>query len=158
MVFGQICLDKGILFLQADMEDMVDFAEWRHLLMERVRKVMGQCCEYRNSLEQYTYLYVDDRKEFMRQFLLYGHVLTSEEIEAHAEDGVPETPPALECFSKQVDSYEALYEEVHRLEPVHVFESWMRVDARAFKSALLNIIRKWSFMFKQHLIDHVTNR
>ncbi len=31
------------------MEDMVDFAEWRHLLMERVRKVMGQCCEYRKQ-------------------------------------------------------------------------------------------------------------
>uniref|UniRef100_A0A671R8K4 AAA+ ATPase domain-containing protein n=1 Tax=Sinocyclocheilus anshuiensis TaxID=1608454 RepID=A0A671R8K4_9TELE len=136
------------------MEDMVDFAEWRHLLMERVRKVMGQCCEYRNSLEHYAYLYVDDRKEFMRQFLLYGHVLTSEEIEAHAEHGVPETPPTLDCFREQVDSYELLYEEVQRLEPVHVFESWMRVDARAFKSALLNVIRKWSFMFKQHLIDH----
>uniref|UniRef100_A0A8C2C4N6 AAA+ ATPase domain-containing protein n=1 Tax=Cyprinus carpio TaxID=7962 RepID=A0A8C2C4N6_CYPCA len=138
-------------------QDMVDFAEWRHLLMERVRKVMGQCCEYRNSLERYAYLYVDDRKEFMRQFLLYSHVLTSEEIEAHAEHGVPETPPTLECFRKQVDSYESLYEDVQRLEPIHVFESWMRVDARAFKSALLNVIRKWSFMFKQHLIDHVTH-
>uniref|UniRef100_A0A672T1I3 Dynein axonemal heavy chain 17 n=1 Tax=Sinocyclocheilus grahami TaxID=75366 RepID=A0A672T1I3_SINGR len=148
---------SGFPHYQADMEDMVDFAEWRHLLMERVRKVMGQCCEYRNSLEHYAYLYVDDRKEFMRQFLLYGHVLTSEEIEAHAEHGVPETPPTLECFRKQVDSYELLYEEVQRLEPVHVFESWMRVDARAFKSALLNVIRKWSFMFKQHLIDHVTH-
>ncbi|KAL0180146.1 hypothetical protein M9458_025588, partial [Cirrhinus mrigala] len=111
----------------ADMEDMVDFAEWRHLLMERVRKVMGH-------LERYAYLYVDDRKEFMRQFLL-------EEIEAHAEHGVPETPPTLERFREQVDSYERLYEEVQRLEPVHVFEGWMRVDARAFKSALLNVIR-----------------
>ncbi|XP_026133128.1 dynein axonemal heavy chain 9 [Carassius auratus] len=148
---------SGFSHYQADMEDMVDFAEWRHLLMERVRKVMGQCCEYRNSLERYAYLYVDDRKEFMRQFLLYSHVLTSEEIEAHAEHGVPETPPTLECFRKQVDSYECLYEEVQRLDPIHVFESWMRVDARAFKSALLNVIRKWSFMFKQHLIDHVTH-
>lgn len=158
VVYDQKSLHKVVLFLQADMEDMVDFAEWRHLLMERVRKVMGQCCEYRNSLERYAYLYVDDRKEFMRQFLLYSHVLTSEEIEAHAEHGVPETPPTLDCFRKQVDSYESLYEDVQRLEPIHVFESWMRVDARAFKSALLNVIRKWSFMFKQHLIDHVTHR
>ena len=41
---------------------------------------------------------------------------------------------------------------------VHVFEGWFRVDARPFKHALLNIIKRWSFMFKQHLIDHVTNR
>uniref|UniRef100_A0A8B9HS49 Dynein, axonemal, heavy chain 9 n=1 Tax=Astyanax mexicanus TaxID=7994 RepID=A0A8B9HS49_ASTMX len=142
---------------QADMEDMADLADMRQLLMERVHRVMAQCCEHRNAFERYAYLYVDDRKEFMRQFLLYGHVLTTEEIEAHADEGVPEDPPTLERFREQVDSYERMYEEVQKLEPVHVFEGWMRVDARAFKSALLNIIKKWSLMFKQHLIDHVTN-
>lgn len=140
------------------MEDMVDLAGMRQILMERVKKIMGKCLEYRNTLERYAYLYVDDRAEFMQQFLLYGHILTSEEIEAHAEHGVPETPPALESFRQQVDSYERLYEEVQRLQPIHVFEGWMRVDARAFKCALLNVIKKWSLMFKQHLIDHVTNR
>ena len=39
-----------------------------------------------------------------------------------------------------------------------VFDVWFRVDARPFKQALLTIIKRWSFMFKQHLIDHVTNR
>ena len=34
---------------------------------------------------------------------------------------------------------------------------WFRVDARPFKHALLNIVKRWSLMFKQHLIDHVTN-
>ena len=42
--------------------------------------------------------------------------------------------------------------------PVCVFQGWMRVDARGLKSALLNVIKKWSFMFKQHLVDHVTSR
>jgi dynein heavy chain len=42
------------------------------------------------------------RNEFMRQFLLYGHVLTTEEIEAHAEEGVPENPPTLKQFKEQV--------------------------------------------------------
>lgn len=54
--------------------------------------------------------------------------------------------------------YEKIYEEAQDLEPVHVFHGWMRVDGRNMKSALLNIIKKWSYMFKQHLIDHVTNR
>lgn len=49
------------------------------------------------------YLWGDDRNEFMRQFLLYNHVLTSEEIEAHAEEGVPESPPTLEQFKEQVN-------------------------------------------------------
>ncbi|XP_063077561.1 dynein axonemal heavy chain 9-like [Engraulis encrasicolus] len=142
---------------QADMEDMADLADLRQLLTERVQAVAARCCDLRDSHERYAYLYVDDRKEFMRQFLLYGHALTGEEIEAHAEDGVPETPPTLESFREQVDQYERVYEEVLQLEPVHVVSGWMRLDARAFKSALLNTVKKWSLMFKQHLIDHVTN-
>lgn len=140
------------------MEDMVDLADMRNFLMENVQNIMSMCTEYRNSFDHYSYLYVDDRKEFMRQFLLYGHVLTAEEIEAHAEDGVPETPPTLGQFREQIDSYENIYEKVSSMEPVNVFEGWMKVDAQPFKSALLNVIKRWSLMFKQHLIDHVTNR
>ncbi|MBN3279379.1 DYH9 protein, partial [Polyodon spathula] len=142
---------------QADMEDMADLADMRQFLMECVQHVMSKCCDYRNSFDHYSYLYVDDRKEFMRQFLLYGHVLTSEEIEAHAEDGVPETPPSLDQFKEQVDSYEKIYDEVNSLEPITVFDGWMKIDGRPFKCSLLNIIKKWSLMFKQHLIEHVTN-
>lgn len=54
--------------------------------------------------------------------------------------------------------YEKIYVEVQAMEPVQVFHGWMRVDGRIMKSALLNVIKKWSFMFKQHLIDHVTDR
>ncbi|XP_072259402.1 dynein axonemal heavy chain 9 [Pyxicephalus adspersus] len=142
---------------QADMEDMMDLADMRNLLMENVQNMLTTCAEYRNSFDHYAYLYVDDRKEFMRQFLLYGHVLTAEEIEAHAEDGVPETPPTLDQFREQIDSYENIYEKVGHMEPVNVFEGWMKVEAQPFKFALLNVIKRWSLMFKQHLIDHVTN-
>lgn len=143
---------------QADMEEMADLADMRQSLMGRVQKMISACGDYRNSLDHYSYLYVDDRKEFLRQFLLYGHVLTAEEIEVHAEEGVPETPPTLQQFREQIDSYERVYEEVSHLEPVCVLDSWMKVDARSFKASLLGIIKKWSFMFKQHLMDHVTHR
>uniref|UniRef100_A0A8C9SNB8 Dynein axonemal heavy chain 17 n=1 Tax=Scleropages formosus TaxID=113540 RepID=A0A8C9SNB8_SCLFO len=142
---------------QADMEGMADLADMRQHLMDSVKQVMSKCLDYSNGFEHYAYLYVDDRKEFMRQFLLYGHVLTSEEIEAHAEEGVPESPPTLAQFKEQVDSYEKICEEVQHIDPIAVFDSWMRVDARPFKSALLNVIKRWSLMFKQHLIDYVTN-
>lgn len=68
--------------------------------------------EYRNSYENYAYLWVDDRREFLRQFLLYGHVLTAEEIEAAGEEGVTKTPPTLDQFKQQVDTYEKIYNEV----------------------------------------------
>ena len=41
----------------------------------------------------------------MKQFLSYGHVLTPEEIEAHADEGVPENPPTLDMFKEQVYFY-----------------------------------------------------
>ena len=72
-------------------------------LMERVNSILTRSNEYKDSFSKYAYLWVDDRKEFMRQFLIYNHVLTSEEIEAHAETGgVPESPPTLDQFKEQV--------------------------------------------------------
>uniref|UniRef100_A0A8C5D1B4 Dynein heavy chain 9, axonemal n=1 Tax=Gadus morhua TaxID=8049 RepID=A0A8C5D1B4_GADMO len=141
----------------ADMEDMADLTDMRQLLTERVQNVMVTCCEFRNSLDTYAYLYVDDRKEFMRHFLLYGFANSSLDAEGRSAEGLPETPPTLDSFKEQVDRYERIYEEVQALVPVCVFQGWMRVDARGLKSALLNVIKKWSFMFKQHLVDHVTS-
>uniref|UniRef100_A0AAX7TU92 Dynein axonemal heavy chain 17 n=1 Tax=Astatotilapia calliptera TaxID=8154 RepID=A0AAX7TU92_ASTCA len=139
---------------QADMEDMADLADMRNLIMERIQAAMATCCEFRNSLERYSYLYVEDRKEFMRQFLLYGQILTNQEMEIYPDNSVSESPPSLGNFREQVNSINVI---VQALEPVHVFHRWMRVDGRSMKSALLNIIKKWSYMFKQHLVDLVTN-
>ena len=72
--------------------------------------------EYRNSFENYAYLWVDDRQEFLRQFLLYGHVLTAEEIEAAGEEGVSETPPTLAQYKEQVDTYEQIFTTVEQFE------------------------------------------
>ena len=58
----------------------------------------------------------------------------------------------------QIDTYEKVYQEAEGIDGVQHFYHWFRVDARPFKQALLNMIKRWSFMFKQHLIDHVTNR
>ncbi|KAK2518440.1 Dnah9 [Columba guinea] len=146
---------SGFLHYQADMEDMADLADMRHELMGRVQAVMTACCDYRSAFDHYSYLYGEDRKEFFRQFLLYGHILTAAEIEACADNGVPESPPTLQQFREQIDSYEKIYEEVNRIEPISVFQSWMKVDARPFKASLLNVIKRWSLVFKQHLMDHV---
>eukprot|EP00066_Takifugu_rubripes_P027828 XP_011617094.1 PREDICTED: dynein heavy chain 9, axonemal [Takifugu rubripes] len=139
---------------QADMEDMADLADMRQLLMGRVKDAMASCCQFRNFLECYSYLYVDDRKEFMWDFLLNGHV--SQEMDDFSHDCMSESLPTLDKFKEQVDHYEKIYDEVQGLEPIHIVLGWLRVDGHAVKIALLNIIKKWSFMFKQHLINHVT--
>lgn len=126
--------------------------------MERVQNMMALCCSYRNTFGQYSYLYVEDRREILGQFLLYGHVLTPEEMESHADNGIPENPPLLHQFKVQIDSYEKLCEEVCSLEPIKLFDGWMKIDVRPFKASLLSVIKRWSLMFKQHLVDYVTNR
>ncbi|XP_033278738.2 dynein axonemal heavy chain 9 isoform X2 [Orcinus orca] len=148
---------SGSPHYQVDLEAMPDLAGMRGELMGRVQGMMTLCCGYRSTLSQYSYLYVEDRKEALGQFLLYGHMLTAEEMEAHAEDGIPENPPLLHQFKVQIDCYEKLHEDVSRLEPIQVFDSWMKIDVRPFKTSLLNIIKKWSLTFKQHLVDYVTH-
>ncbi|XP_033732158.1 dynein beta chain, ciliary-like [Pecten maximus] len=153
----RLAAHSGQEHYQPDLEDMEELSEMRQELMDRITNIMNKACEYRNSFDNYSYLWTDDRNEFMRQFLLYNHVLTTEEIEAHAEDGVPESPPTLKQFKEQIDTYEKIYEEAEQVEPIMIFETWFRVNSKPFKQALLNTIKRWSFMFKQHLIDHVTN-
>merc|ERR1712136_408119 len=46
---------------QPDMEDMADLNEHKEEMMERVQAVMEKACDYRNSFDNYAYLWVDDR-------------------------------------------------------------------------------------------------
>ena len=91
------------------MEEMYELSEIKQELLERVSGIMNKANEYRSSFMSYEYLWVDDRQEFMRQFLLYNHVLTAEEIELNADEGVPENPPTLEQFKDQVTRYSLLF-------------------------------------------------
>ncbi|XP_075778341.1 dynein axonemal heavy chain 11 isoform X3 [Pelodiscus sinensis] len=140
---------------QSDMDNMLELSEIRQEIMDRVANVIEKALNYKNSLDTYAYLWVDDRAEFMKQFLLYGHVLTSEEMDAHANEGVHEQPPTLEKFKEQIDIYESLYIHISKFEDFRTFESWFKVDMKPFKMSLLNIIKKWSWMFKEHLLRFV---
>ena len=143
---------------QDTLEHMQDLADLRTEFLDRVQNVIAKANEYRALFNKYAYLWVDDRQEFMRQFLLYGRVLTQEEADANAEQAAQQHPPTLQQFKEQVDTYESMYDEVSKLEDTKILDKWFRVDSRPFKQALLNISKKWSYMFKQHLMDDVTNR
>ncbi|KAL8567586.1 hypothetical protein ACOMHN_054399 [Nucella lapillus] len=148
---------SGALNYQADMEEMEHLCEMRMDLMKRAEDIIQKAIEYRNSFDNYAYLWVDDRCDFMRQFLLYGHMLSAEELDAQAEGTLPENPPSLAQFKEQIDLYEKIYLEAETIEPSCRIDGWFMIDSTVFKHALLNTIKQWSLMFKQHLIDHVTN-
>jgi len=48
--------------------------------------------------------------------------------------------------------------KLENMENEKIFDTWFKVDVRPFKQALLNTVCKWGNLFKQHLVDHVTNR
>ncbi|MEE6512880.1 hypothetical protein FKM82_020191 [Ascaphus truei] len=140
-----------------ELEDMGELSEMREDVISRVVAAMKQAEDFQASFDKYSYLWIDDQAMFMHQFLTYGHGFTAEEIETHAEDSLSPCPPTLDQFKQQIDSYEKLYEEVSKFDNTKMFSGWLQVDCRPFKQALLNVIKRWSLMLKNHLIEHVTS-
>ncbi|XP_052825334.1 dynein beta chain, ciliary isoform X1 [Octopus bimaculoides] len=142
---------------EPDLEINDEIATMRETVMARVDSVINQAMEYSNTFEKYSYLWKRDRSEFMQQFLLYGEVLIAQATKTVIEQDAPKKPPTLQHFKEQIDTFELVYEEAKGIKKIMIFDNWFRVDIRPFKYGLLNIIKKWSFMFKQYLIDHVIN-
>ncbi|KAM5302539.1 dynein axonemal heavy chain 11 isoform 2-T2 [Glossophaga mutica] len=140
---------------QNDMDSMLGLVEARQEIMNRVAGIISKVLDFRNTLDTYAYLWVDDRAEFMKHFLLYGQTASSEDTDAHANEEIPEQPPTLEQFKEQIDVYEALYGQMSKFNDFKVFDGWFKVDLKPFKVNLLNIIKKWSWMFQEHLLRFV---
>ncbi|KAM4663589.1 dynein axonemal heavy chain 17 [Discoglossus pictus] len=148
-------LSKERQSYRSDLEELIELSDMKENLVSRVVAAMSLAQEYRGSFDKYGFLWMDDQSEFMDQFLTYGHGFTLEEIESHAEESLPRCPPTLDQFKQQIDLYEEFYEEVSSCENRKIFNGWFQVDCRPFKQALLNVIKRWSLMFKNHLINHV---
>ncbi|ETE64168.1 Dynein heavy chain 11, axonemal, partial [Ophiophagus hannah] len=114
---------------QNDMDDISELSSTREKIMNRVADVITEAMNFKNSLDCYAYLWVDDRSEFMKQFLFYG----------------------------RIDIYENLYNQMSKLEDFRIFEGWLKVDLKPFKHSFLNVIKKWSWMFKEYLVKFVTD-
>ena len=65
--------------------------------------------DYSKTFDTHSYLWLESRRAFLKQFLLYGHQLTPEEVEiieaAQLNEELPglkETPPTIQQFKEQV--------------------------------------------------------
>lgn len=127
-------------------------------LVNRVASAMDVAQDYTVNFEDYAYLWMDDRQEFLRQFLLYSRLLTPEELDALKDEtgpGIKECRPTTPQFREQIDFYEELYKKVEEIEMEKVIAGWLRIDVKRLRQAILNTVCKWGNMFKQHLFDHV---
>lgn len=88
-------------------EYQASFSSYRYLWTDDRSAVCG-CfwfvlivSKYRNNFWIVSYVH---RSEFMRQFLLYGHALSTEEAELYADYELKKNPPTLDNFKEQVCS------------------------------------------------------
>ncbi|KAL7826037.1 hypothetical protein SRHO_G00337750 [Serrasalmus rhombeus] len=142
---------------QVNIDQVLELSELAQLIRCRARGAITRVREFQNSFSSYCYLWSGDRMEFMRQFLLYGHALSTEEAELYADYELAKNPPKLDNFKEQINEFESLYEKVRVLEEKRVFCGWCQVDIKPFKISLMTAIKKWSWMFKEYLLNHVND-
>lgn len=126
--------------------------------MERLRDTMKQANDWKEEVEENSYLWLDDRKEHIRQFLLYGRTLTGEcaflgmslsspvitvDSELENAEQIPFSPPDLAQFRNQIDLFQSVYNEIDRWDQTVLFNNWLRVDARPVKRQVLALVTKW---------------
>lgn len=81
---------------------MADLNEMREELSSMVVSTLKEAEEYEDSFEKYSYLWVDDLQESMRNFLIHGHAVSPEDLGVRVEESGPKTPPTLAQFQQQV--------------------------------------------------------
>ncbi|KAF5274393.1 hypothetical protein FQA39_LY07273 [Lamprigera yunnana] len=130
----------------------------RETVVKRVNLAIEQAADYVSIFDDYSYLWLENRKEALRQFVLYGRMLTEEEKDFYSEDEnakIKKTPPTLNQFRDQINVYEELYKEVELLKLEKNVLGWLRIDVRSLRQAILNIVSKWGNLFKMHLYNEV---
>lgn len=121
---------------------MKELTDKRLKIMERLRDTMKEANDWKDEVEENSYLWLDDRKEHMRQFLLYGRTL-DDENELENREQIKETPPNLLQFQNQIDLFQSIYNDIDNWKQTFLFNAWLQVDARPIKRQLLILVNKW---------------
>ncbi|XP_077301132.1 dynein beta chain, ciliary-like [Arctopsyche grandis] len=141
--------DKQILTMKTKIQDIVSNT------IEDIHKYIA-------VYESYSYLWLDDKQEFLYVFLKTSNVITKDVLEASEYDDIdddePIIRPPLAVFKEQIDVFENLYKECDKLPETRLFNGWLLLDMKRLKQSLLNAICKWGNVFKQNIVDYVENR
>lgn len=151
--------DASIETYLAKIEKNSDISDMKTEILDGVDRVVQEAAEFCRGFERYSYLWLEDRQLCMEMFLQYGRFLEQDEIDLIAvkDPAAPEPSlPTIEAFREQIDNYESLFAEIEGIDAFQIFNSWFQVDVRPFRQSLLNIVRKWGNMFKNHLVEQVT--
>ncbi|XP_058455827.1 dynein beta chain, ciliary-like isoform X2 [Malaya genurostris] len=151
---GELTLATYLDHLDNDLE----IERMKDSIINRLIQTVREADEYIQRFDDYNYLWLDDKQSVLEQFLKYGRPLTADEMEMllSADTPLREVAPTLEQFKLQIDSYYDLYDKIFvNMDISTVFDVWLSIDLRHFKTVLLLEISKWSNLFKNNLIDRV---
>ena len=125
--------------------------------INNVKQVMDMANTKKDTFLEYSYLWKESRHDTMYFFLNFARELTQEELKLLDEDEslVKKQDPTLSQFKKQIDKYEAVYDIVKEIETTKTFNNWFKTDIEPFKISLMNLVKRWSYLFKRHLMDYV---
>ena len=139
------------------MENQKELKNMKDTFIARIQDVLNKANKLKTAQNTYSYIWTDSRTEYMHYFLTYSRQLTAEEVEMIEEDdkAVKKQYPSLIQFQEQIDFFENLHDDLKMIENFKTFQGWFKVDLRPFRTSLLNNIKRWSYAFKKHLMDHV---
>ncbi|XP_071881804.1 dynein axonemal heavy chain 17 [Anas platyrhynchos] len=143
---------EGKLSYKTELEEHGELSRMREEVVTLVVNAMKEGEEYSASFEEHSQLWLEDPEEFLQRFLTSRRASSPGE----PEEPPPHGPPPLQLFKQEIDSCEALCEEVSGFANTCVFGGWLQSDCRPFKQALLSAIRRRELVLKQYLTNLVT--
>ncbi|NXL38693.1 DYH17 protein, partial [Glaucidium brasilianum] len=146
---------EGKLSYKTRLEEQADLVRMQEEVKLLVVSAMAEVEEYSAGFEEQNHLWLEDPEEFLQHFLTSGGVPSPEELELQPEEPPAHETPSLQLFQQEINTCEALYEEVSAFENTKVFGGWLQCDCRPFKQALLDAIRRRGLVLRQHLASHV---
>lgn len=111
-----------------EIEANQDIIDIKADILNSIDKVIEEAYEFCDHFQTYSYLWLDDREQYLNNFLTYSRQLTNEEYEwlAINDPLAPKAcPPKMEQFREQIDNFENLTVEVEKLEEEEIFHRYI---------------------------------
>ncbi|OXB61088.1 hypothetical protein ASZ78_013651 [Callipepla squamata] len=144
---------EGKLSYKTELEEEVELSKMQEDVMSLAADAMAEGLEHCANFEQYAELWLEGPEEFLQRFLTFQSTPSPGEPEGSSRRG----PPSLQLFQNEMDSCEALCQEVSGFANTVVFRGWLQSNCRPFKQMLLGAARSRGRALRQHLTDRVTS-
>ena len=125
--------------------------------ISRLENVMDQANAEKETYMSYSHLWTENQADFLFYFLNFARQLSEEEQLLFEEDekAVKKCQPTLAQFREQIDYFEGIYQEILKIPKNKTFNKWFKAEIAPFKFQIQTLSKKWSWIFKENLLNHV---